>query len=526
MNSLRSQWKGIATDLNEAKLAEVCEHIYNDYVMFTLADTKLFGADNKMSLLQKRRSILRDVPKLFRDTLKKNKEMDKVLKGMISVEYNKYKRRYTLKLNVPRSITPVQKIDYKERLERLLYDFGEDGKKLATNLFLYGYFDHDFNFGPTNISTMFSTQFQAAFPEYIDTLRELKAPEATAEQFRDMFWANHPEYIPNMFHYVSEKIAQQGPQTVVIGSDKDSSVGPWALKNVMSENGYYNYLMLKVYPHRKSGGMFDGLDEALEGLDDAFEAFDSYGSKRKSKEKLYIYKLVSADQDKLVYERSVLSNQIKEQQDELKNDLPIYSKNLQDTLNKTDEVKDKDTEFRSKYFDWEGRWNRNDKIRKVIKQLPEEQMEQVENLLSEKVLTRPEAYMVVTGKTMEQFKKEYERISGESIDTNGEMPTRTIPDVDTNREGVDSSVETGPANYDNQELGLDPSDGIGATPGEAREIGDAMRAGIDLGRMSADDITEYGKALQQYGEALKKIEELKNKYPLEGDELDEALCKE
>ena len=168
---------------------DILNKFYSELVEFALSKTKMLGNDSKATFDDKRDYYLYDFPQEYLSTLASNPELAKmsVFKKMQVNDGNIIMRRSG-------RLTPMMREVLMRDFDMLLYMDNPSAQKLAVDLFMYSYYKDGFKFGPNNFGTFFSSNFISSFPEFINTLRELRyniKGGTYFDEFLPQFYANH-----------------------------------------------------------------------------------------------------------------------------------------------------------------------------------------------------------------------------------------------------------------------------------------------------------------------------------------------
>lgn len=182
--------KGLLSDF-------LINNYYTKAINYLLSDTKLFGNDGDLTFLQKRDYYINDFPQEFlkRKKDKKNKFLQNSI--MDSIIFH----RGDLVFRNSGKSTPTMKNYIMKGFDSLLFDENPLAIETAYDLFMYGYYKEGLMFGPNNINNFFSPTFLNSFPEYINTLRNLKEilnTENILSKFNDQFYRYNSKIFPNL----------------------------------------------------------------------------------------------------------------------------------------------------------------------------------------------------------------------------------------------------------------------------------------------------------------------------------------
>ena len=200
---------------NSTAAQECVERLYKAIIEFELSQTKLFGEETidgkKYTFAQKREYYLSQFVKDFKDIKQKLK------KGGLPKELSQLRKLNVIqkltvtdsgKIIIPKSARMRKRSsDMLRREMEMMLAIGGDVAKLAKQLFLYSYYAEGFWFGPETINNIFGTGFITQFPEFVNTLRNMKQSMASNsywEKFLPQFYANNPEETNLLTNYMQE----------------------------------------------------------------------------------------------------------------------------------------------------------------------------------------------------------------------------------------------------------------------------------------------------------------------------------
>jgi hypothetical protein len=172
------------------------ETFYSELVEYSLTKTKLFGADDNNDFLTKREHYLYEFPAEFVKILKENEEFKKMpIAKVITVKSGEI-------VYSGNSDNPTLLEYLKGDMEQLLYSNDPVLNRLATDLLKYTYYKNGLTFDYKGLGKLFSTSFLTSFPEYINTLRNIRTMTNTdprfLQRFGEQFVINHPEFFKNV----------------------------------------------------------------------------------------------------------------------------------------------------------------------------------------------------------------------------------------------------------------------------------------------------------------------------------------
>lgn len=189
---------------------EVLDTFYSEMIEFALSKTTLLGDDSKHTFDEKRDYYLYDFPARFLDTLANNPDIAKLnVIRKLEVENGDIIMRRSGRM------TPKQRDSLMRDFDVLL-NSDPVSQKLAIDLFMYSYYKDGFKFGPNSFGSLFSSTFIASFPEFVNTLRELKYDMKKGtyfDNYLEQFYANHyntPGLIKTLSEYADVETTPDG----------------------------------------------------------------------------------------------------------------------------------------------------------------------------------------------------------------------------------------------------------------------------------------------------------------------------
>lgn len=202
----------------------IIAQFYTDYTTYRLSKTKLFGDDENMTYDQKRQYYLYDFPGIFKEKkaqLMETHDIDALRR--LSVKKGSSGQTYIV-MNRGGGETTVTLRDFiTDSFDEMLQSNDSELQNLAKELFVYTYFLNGFDYSYMSYGNMLSTEFQRAFPEYIQTLIDMNTEPIDAA-FLDNFFSqfivkrNNLGLVPSV-SFNSEKI-QEARQSGVYNTEK------------------------------------------------------------------------------------------------------------------------------------------------------------------------------------------------------------------------------------------------------------------------------------------------------------------
>ena len=164
---------------------KIISQMYRDWVVYNLSRTSLFGDDGNMTFDQKRQYYLYEYPKKLLElkaTVPALNDIDAIRRlsvrdGQIIMN-RQGKTTTTLRDFIMDSFDALQQTDDPEV------------QQVAKDLFMYTYYLNGFEFSYMSFGNMMGTEFQRAFPEYIQALRDMNTnpiTEADLDNFFEQF---------------------------------------------------------------------------------------------------------------------------------------------------------------------------------------------------------------------------------------------------------------------------------------------------------------------------------------------------
>lgn len=168
---------------------------YQDLIEYALTKSSLIGGND---FENKRDYYLYDYPYQFLKVVQDNPEIAslKIIKKLLV-------QNGEIIFENAGKTTPKMREAFMRDLDTLLYMDTKDNaaQKLAEDLFMYAYYKNGFKFGPKNYGMYFSTNFITSFPNFTDTLRNIKnlvKERGFMLNYLKQFYANHKEFVPTI----------------------------------------------------------------------------------------------------------------------------------------------------------------------------------------------------------------------------------------------------------------------------------------------------------------------------------------
>lgn len=228
------------SNMNQRNAVRVINSFYRDLVNFSLSNTKIFGDDDTQSFEEKRDYYLTMYPTEFLAAKDRNPEIAKL--GLI--------KKLTVKngkIQLLRSGRMRQQARdaFMRDMDALLY-MGDEGIKMASDLFKYAYYSEGFWFGPNSFGNFFSTNFFNTFPEVVSNLRYMKSTMIEGsiyDRFLPQFYANH--YLEGIIPTVSSNETDKQEDAITESNDGAIFVPTKKSFNRTTNDGEYPYIIYK-----------------------------------------------------------------------------------------------------------------------------------------------------------------------------------------------------------------------------------------------------------------------------------------
>lgn len=176
-------------DMNIKKPADrrrIISQAYRDWVVFRLSSTKLFGDDESRTFDQKRQYYLYQFPEKFMQLKEQIPELQQIdaTRRMFA---DRSGGKTVIKLNREGN-TPLSVRDFiSDSFDTLLQSKNKQVQQVAKDLLLYTYYLNGFEFSYMSFGNFIGTEFQRAFPEYIQALNNLNT-EIISDEMLDNFF--------------------------------------------------------------------------------------------------------------------------------------------------------------------------------------------------------------------------------------------------------------------------------------------------------------------------------------------------
>ena len=160
----------------------IISQAYKDWVVFRLSGTKLFGDDETMTFDQKRQYYLYQYPTIFmklKEEIPELQQIDATRRMFVDGNIIKLNREGSTPLSVRNFIT--------DSFDTLLQSTNKKVQKVAKDLLLYTYYLNGFEFSYMSYGNFLGTEFQRAFPEYIQALNNMNT-ETISDDMLDNFF--------------------------------------------------------------------------------------------------------------------------------------------------------------------------------------------------------------------------------------------------------------------------------------------------------------------------------------------------
>lgn len=168
---------------------------YNDLVTYAMTESSLFGNDSNLSendimsnYSSKRDWYLNEFPEVFKDIISNNKDI-----AQLNIIKKLGVNNGDIIMGRSGRLSSIMRESLMRDFDQLLYMDNPKAQELAIHLFRYSFYKDGFRFGPNSFGNFFSTGFINSFPEYTDTLRNLKYKIKNPkflENFTSQFYAN------------------------------------------------------------------------------------------------------------------------------------------------------------------------------------------------------------------------------------------------------------------------------------------------------------------------------------------------
>lgn len=174
--------------------SKTIETIYKAVLQFSLSNTELFGNDSNMTLEEKRSYYINEFPKEFNRIIHRNSD----IATLPFIQKLKASSDGITMKDSARNTSYLREL-LMSSADALLYMGNIEAQKLAIDLFRYSYYKEGLRFGHNTFSQHFSTVFKNAFPEYVNTIRDLPMTIGTSSKWDRLIsqiYANNPSLAP------------------------------------------------------------------------------------------------------------------------------------------------------------------------------------------------------------------------------------------------------------------------------------------------------------------------------------------
>lgn len=216
----------------------VLNKFYSELVEFGLSKTRLLGDDGDSTFDEKRDYYLYDFPKVYMTILANNPDIAK-----LGIFKKLEVKDGSIIMKKSGRLTPMMRDSLMRDFDILINDIDNPtAQKLAIDLFMYSYYKDGFKFGPNSFGTLFSSNFIASFPEFIEALRELRYNIQAGTYFKEFlpqFYANHwrENLVPVVsFDPTGNRVIKSGDNLYV------------SSKLVINRNLFEKFGVIKSYP--------------------------------------------------------------------------------------------------------------------------------------------------------------------------------------------------------------------------------------------------------------------------------------
>lgn len=256
--------KPILYNLNERlsgkKKEEIINNIYTSYITFILSGTPLFGTNSTDSMKQKREYYLESFPDDYLKIIHENEDIRKLLSSILQV--NSFGSRKRIILQDVGSLSKEQKQSVQFRFESLADSENPVARQLATDLFVYSYFDNGLQFTHDSFSHLFSTRFLINFPVYNETLQKLDEDldESEYKNFIQQFLVTFNNAAFKVDGIITNNNLNESADIITINLN-DKQMYNKMVNELMSPNPRFEGI--NVYPYISYNNEIYVLDEGL-----------------------------------------------------------------------------------------------------------------------------------------------------------------------------------------------------------------------------------------------------------------------
>ena len=244
--------------LSDSRKEEVVNNIYKSYITYILSGSPLFGNEEGNTIKQKREYYLESFPDDYIKVIQENEDIRNLLSTVLQVK--NFGSRKRVVLQDVGSLSKGQKQDVQRRLESLIYSDNPAAKKLASDLFVYSYFDNGLQFTHNSFSHLFTTNFLIGFSAYTDTLNKLgeKISDDKIENFINQFFITYPDAAFNANRVLK---AEDVVNDTIKLDLQNTKIRKIMVNELMSPNPRANGI--NVYPYITYGEDIYALDKDL-----------------------------------------------------------------------------------------------------------------------------------------------------------------------------------------------------------------------------------------------------------------------
>jgi hypothetical protein len=164
------------------KRKRIVAQMFKDWTVYRLSKTKLFGNDGTMTYDQKRQYYLYQFPEEFMRLKEQVPELNQ-----IAATRSMYVEKGIIMMHRGQKTTVNLRDFLIDSFDTLIQSKNDQVREVAKKLFMYQYYLNGFDFGYMSFGNMMSTEFQRAFPEYIEALREMNTEPITEEDMDNFF---------------------------------------------------------------------------------------------------------------------------------------------------------------------------------------------------------------------------------------------------------------------------------------------------------------------------------------------------
>ena len=164
------------------KRKRIVAQMFKDWTVYRLSKTKLFGNDDTMTYDQKRQYYLYQFPEEFMRLKEQVPELNQ-----IAATRSMYVEKGIIMMHRGQKTTVNLRDFLIDSFDTLIQSKNDQVREVAKKLFMYQYYLNGFDFGYMSFGNMMSTEYQRAFPEYIEALREMNTEPITEEDMDNFF---------------------------------------------------------------------------------------------------------------------------------------------------------------------------------------------------------------------------------------------------------------------------------------------------------------------------------------------------